>query len=236
MTLGRNIRYLRKQHGWSQEHLANLLGYKNYTSIQKWESGVAEPRFATVQSLAQLFGVDIDTLTHENLELDGAMNMIDSMLKNETRKMLAATNKAFEEKFGITPLNPPTRIPVFSYVSAGSGCFAESNIEEYIDISESLAKRGEHFAVYVKGDSMSPDIKDQDIVVVRKQDYADDGEIVVAVVNGDEGFCKRLVIYDNSVGLVSNNPAYKPMIFSKEEVENLPVRIMGVVVELRRNL
>lgn len=229
MTLGKNIRYLRRQRGWSQEHLADLLGYKNYTSIQKWESGVSEPRFATVQALAKIFDVDIDTLTHSDIEYEGLTTMIDSTFKNEIKKMQESLNKALG-------IDKPTRIPIYSYVSAGSGCFAESNIEEYIDISESLARTGEYFGVRVKGDSMSPDIQDQDIVIVRKQEYADDGKIVIAVVNGDEGFCKRFILYDKSIGLVSNNPAYKPMIFSKEEVECLPVRIMGVVVELRRNL
>lgn len=234
MSLGRNIRYLRKKRGWSQEHLANLLGYKNYTSIQKWESGASEPRFATVQALSKLFDVDIDTLTHVDIEYEGITTMIDSSLKDEIKKMQESLNKAL----GIEPNSQeyaPTRIPVFSYVSAGSGCFAESNIEEYVDISDDLARSGEYFGVRVKGDSMSPDIQDQDIVIVRKQDYADDGKTVIVVVNGDEGFCKRFVLYDKSIGLVSNNPAYKPMIFSKEEVESLPVRIMGIVVELRRS-
>lgn len=232
MNLGKNIRYLRKQHGWSQDYLATLLGYKNYTSIQKWESGVAEPRFATVQSLAKLFGVDIDALTHEDLEYNEFTETVDSSFKNEMHEMYEAAYQKLKD----SPSHSSTKIPVFPYVSAGSGCFAESNVEEYIDISESLAARGEYFGVHVKGDSMSPDIKDRDIIIVRKQEYANDGEIVVAVINGDEGFCKRYVRFDNSVGLVSNNPAYKPMVFSKEDVENLPVKIMGVVVELRRSI
>jgi repressor LexA len=128
------------------------------------------------------------------------------------------------------------KIPVFSYVSAGTGTYAdESNIDCYIDISEDLAKTGDYFGVRVKGDSMQPDIHDQDIVVARSQNTANDGDTVIAVVNGDEGFCKKLMVYPNSISLVSNNPAYRPMIFSQKEVEEIPVRIMGVVVELRRS-
>lgn len=226
---------MRKKRGWSQEHLANLLGYKNYTSIQKWESGASEPRFATVQALSKLFDVDIDTLTHVDIEYEGITTMIDSSLKDEIKKMQESLNKAL----GIEPNSQeyaPTRIPVFSYVSAGSGCFAESNIEEYIDISEDLARNGEHFGVRVKGDSMSPSIEDQDIVIVRKQEYADDGQIVIVIVNGFEGFCKRFVRYDKGIGLVSNNPNYRPMIFTEDEIESLPIRILGVVVELRRTI
>lgn len=221
MTLGKNIRYLRKKNGWSQDYLAELLGYKNYTSIQKWESGVAEPRFATVQSLADIFHVDIDALTNRDLEYG---------------EILSATHKMMKERLSDKDIFS-VRIPVFSYVSAGTGTYAdESNIEGYVDISQDLAKNGDFFGVRVKGDSMMPDIKDKDIVIVKCQSTANDGDTVVAVVNGDEGFCKKFVLYDNSIGLVSNNPSYKPMIFTKEDVENIPVRIMGVVVELRRSI
>lgn len=75
MTLSKNIRYLRKKNGWSQEHLADLLGYRNYTTIQKWETGIAEPRFKTVQELAKVFDVGIDELTQLNIENIGYVKL-----------------------------------------------------------------------------------------------------------------------------------------------------------------
>lgn len=66
--LGRNIRYLRKKRGWTQEHLADILGYSSYTSIQKWESNNANPPVRVVQKLADLFGTDIGTLTLIDME------------------------------------------------------------------------------------------------------------------------------------------------------------------------
>lgn len=68
MALARNIRYLRKKQGWGQDTLAEKLGYKSYTTIQKWESGVSEPPLKVVHALADLFGVDIDDLTKIDLE------------------------------------------------------------------------------------------------------------------------------------------------------------------------
>lgn len=68
MSLATNIRYLRKQKGWSQEDLANKLGYKSFTTIQKWESGVADPTFKKLIELADLLSVDIDDLASDNLE------------------------------------------------------------------------------------------------------------------------------------------------------------------------
>lgn len=76
MTLAKNIRYLRKKRNWSQEELADRLGKKSYTTIQKWESGVGDPTFKTLQDLARVFGVDIDSLANSDLEVDGKDNAL----------------------------------------------------------------------------------------------------------------------------------------------------------------
>lgn len=68
MCLARNIRYLRKKKNLSQEDIAGLLGYKSFTTIQKWESGVAEPSVVVVRKLADIFGVDMNALTTQDLE------------------------------------------------------------------------------------------------------------------------------------------------------------------------
>lgn len=68
MALAKNIRFLRKQREWSQDDLADKLGYKSYTTIQKWESGVSEPPLKIVHALARIFDVDINDLTNIDLE------------------------------------------------------------------------------------------------------------------------------------------------------------------------
>ena len=68
MFLGDNIRYLRRRREWSQDDLAARMGYKSFTTIQKWESGVADPPLKVVAQLAELFDVDIDVLTSVNME------------------------------------------------------------------------------------------------------------------------------------------------------------------------
>ena len=80
---------------------------------------------------------------------------------------------------------------------------------------------------------MEPKISNGDVVIVRKQDTADDGDLIIALVNGDEGCCKRLKKYENGIALISTNPAYNPMYFSADEVGNIQVRIIGKVKELR---
>ena len=69
MCLSKNIRYLRKRKEMSQEDLANYLGYKSYTTIQKWEMGTSEPPIKQVKKMADLFGVGIDDITSVNIEV-----------------------------------------------------------------------------------------------------------------------------------------------------------------------
>lgn len=71
MILAKNIRYLRRKNGWSLADLADRLGYKSFTTIHKWESGVNEPPLKTAHKLARIFNVDIDDLVKVDLEVYG---------------------------------------------------------------------------------------------------------------------------------------------------------------------
>lgn len=127
-------------------------------------------------------------------------------------------------------------IPVFSYVSAGRGVFASDNIDRYIAIPSSLKRHDDYFGLKVRGDSMSPDIQNGDTLIIRKQSTASDGDIVIALVNGDEGYVKKFVPFKGGITLVSTNPAYKPMIFTTEEIDSVPVKILGIVKQLVREI
>jgi len=70
MAFSNNLRYLRKKFNMSQEDLANKLGYKSFTTIQKWESGVSEPSVTVVKEIAKLFGVSMDQITNDDLSLE----------------------------------------------------------------------------------------------------------------------------------------------------------------------
>ena len=97
-----------------------------------------------------------------------------------------------------------------------------------------MAMNGEYFGLRIKGDSMMPTIRDGDTVIVRKQDDAETDQIVIAMVNGNDATCKRLMKYDGGISLISFNPAYPPMMFSNDQIEKLPVKIIGRVVENRQ--
>lgn len=124
-------------------------------------------------------------------------------------------------------------INVLGRVAAGIPINAITEIIDTEKISEDLAKTGDFFALKIKGDSMEPRIVDGDVVIVKQQEDAENGDTVIALVNGDDAVCKRLRKYRDGLELISNNPAYAPMFFDKETIETKPVRIIGKVVELR---
>lgn len=129
------------------------------------------------------------------------------------------------------------RIPVLGRVAAGIPIDAIEEIIDWEDISADMAAGGaEYFGLQIKGDSMEPKISDGDIVIVRKQPDVESGEIAVVLVNGDDATVKRVKKSAAGITLISNNPAYDPMFYSNEDIEKLPVAILGRVVELRAKI
>lgn len=124
-------------------------------------------------------------------------------------------------------------INVLGRVAAGIPIEAIEDVIDTEEISEEMAKTGEFFGLQIHGDSMEPKFSDGDVVIVRKQNDAESDDIVIAMVNGDDATCKRLKKYKDGIALISTNPTYDPMYFSKEEIETKPVRILGRVMELR---
>ena len=126
-------------------------------------------------------------------------------------------------------------IPVYGRVAAGEPIEAsQDNIVGYEKIDKDMARRGDFYALQIKGDSMTPMICDGDTIIVREQPDAENGEIVVATINGDDATCKRLRKYKGGIELISINPSYEPYTFDKKDIEEVPVRILGKVVEMRR--
>ena len=126
------------------------------------------------------------------------------------------------------------KIPVLGEVAAGTPIWAEENYIGYEEISEELSKSGDYFGLKIKGDSMSPRISEGDTVIIKQQDDAESGDIVIVLINGDSATCKRLMKYKDGISLISLNPAYEPMIFSNQEIKEKPIRIIGKVVENRQ--
>ena len=127
-------------------------------------------------------------------------------------------------------------IPVYARVAAGIPLEASEEIVDREEIPKKWTEFGEYYGLRIRGDSMQPRIEEGDVVIVRKQSAADDGQTVIAIVNGNDAVCKKLKVYKDGIALVSNNPIYPPMYFSTSDTQDIPVRIIGRVVEIRGKL
>ena len=125
------------------------------------------------------------------------------------------------------------KIPVLGYVRAGTPISAVEEILDYEEISEEISRQGEFFGLQIKGDSMEPKFSEGDVVIVQQQSTVENGDIAVVLVNGDDATVKKFYRSESGIKLISTNPAYDPFFFSPDEVNALPVQIIGKVVELR---
>lgn len=128
------------------------------------------------------------------------------------------------------------KIPVLGKVQAGIPTSAISEILDYEEIPADMAARGEYFGLLVRGDSMSPDLKDGDVVIVRCQEDVENGEMAIVAVNGDNATVKKVYKATQGITLVPINPAYDTKMYTNNEILRLPVEIRGKVVELRRKI
>lgn len=87
MCLGENIRFLRTKKGYSQDDIANKLGYKSFTTIQKWESGVSEPPLKALKKLSEIFNIDMNDLATKKLSTDTSSDNNVYYLDDDARDM-----------------------------------------------------------------------------------------------------------------------------------------------------
>lgn len=206
--IAKNLKYLRLKHGFSQDYIAEFTGKKSFTTVQKWESGVSDPSIDIASKLANLYGVSLDDLYYLDLEKE-------------------ATTPRAKTRKGV-------RIPVLGNVAAGVPIEAIQEIFDYEEITPELAATGEFFALKIHGASMEPRMVEGDVVIVKKQDDVESGDIAIVLINGNDATVKRVRKQENGITLIATNVnVYEPHYYSNEEITKLPIKILGKVVELR---
>mgnify|MGYP001624243578 CR=1 FL=1 len=125
------------------------------------------------------------------------------------------------------------KIPVLGTVKAGYDYLAQENIIGYESI-DNVSDPENYYALQVTGNSMEPLFSDGDIAIVHKQDNFDSGNTCIILVNGDEATVKKVVRMDDGIDLIAMNPYYPVRHFSKNEMNEIPVKIIGKVVEARK--
>lgn len=151
--------------------------------------------------------------------------------RHSLKKLADIFNVSFDELLSDED-NKKNLIPVLGFIRAGTPILAVENIIGYEKMSEKMTD-GEYFALRIVGDSMLPRICQGDTVIVRQQNDADTGDIVVAFVGENDATIKKLIKKDSGIVLMPLNSEFEPMMFSNKEVRDLPVSIVGKVTELR---
>jgi len=218
MYLAKNIRYLRRKNNFSQDYIAERLGYKSYTTIQKWEMGISEPSIKKLNELSDIFNIDINDITIKDLEAEEIYGV---PLKSDLSRSVI-------------------RIPIFGKVPAGIPIEAieDADWEDWEEIPVSwLTGDREYFGLKVNGNSMYPKYLDGDTIIVKKTTTCNSGDDCVIYVNGYDATLKTVFLKaDTSIELRPINPEYSPRTYTPEEVAELPISICGTVVELRRKI
>ena len=209
-----------------------------------------DPRFsATLDRLCAAWGRSPQIICRDTGLSPERLSLLQQGVTQPTDEELARLEGYFRVPFWYPPAQPETpnvtpvaplpapgrRIPVLGRVPAGVPVEAVTDVLEEIDLAPDLAADGyEYFALQVRGDSMIPEYREGDIVVVRIQPTAETGDDVIAYVGDSDATLKRLAHTADGIELHPLNPAYEVRRFSRAQVGALPVTIGGIVMEQRR--
>ncbi|MBU5434553.1 LexA family transcriptional regulator [Pseudoflavonifractor sp. MSJ-37] len=202
MTIGQRIKSLRRAAGMTQEELGAKLGLKK-AAIHKYETGLVDLRSSTLEKLA------------------AALDTTPAYLLGLEDPPLPA---------GAVPYQPTQRIPILGRISAGLPIYAEQNIEGYTFTD--LNGGAEYFALRVSGNSMNAiGINDGYLIVVRRQDEVENGEVAVVMVGDEDATVKRFYATESTVTLMpqSTDPSFQPQIY---DLRRTKIKVLGKVVKV----
>ena len=179
----------------------------------------------SLNDIAEYVGVNVSTVSRWE-------NGIVKNINTEKQKRLSSLFEIDVEDY----LKHHFFKPVVGVVKAGYDYFAHQDIEGYEEVSKQDYDRGDYF-LRVKGDSMiGSRIYEDDLILVQKAQDVDSGELAIVIINGDEATVKRIIKKEDMLILESSNPKYETRFFTPDEVETLPVQIIGKVLKVKMNI
>lgn len=203
-VMAENIKYYMNLHNKTRAEVCKDLGFA-YSTFSEWLNAKKYPRIDKIEMMANYFHIS----------------------KADLVERQDSDRKSFPHRKGV-------KIPVLGRVVAGVPVDAVEEILDYEEITPELATTGDFFALQIRGRSMEPRMLDGDVVIVRRQNDVDSGDTAIVLVNGDDATVKRISKSDKGISLIATNPnVYEPHFYTNEEIESLPVQILGKVIELR---
>lgn len=209
MDISEKIRTLRRDKGLTQAELAQIAGV-SAKAVSAWELGTRDPKIGPIKKICIHFGMDLNAF-------------ID--VSSDFTKQKAPLPEGAEW----IDFSKYHKIPILGRIAAGLPIYAEENIEGYT--LTDLNHGGEYFALRVRGDSMNAaQIMDGGLVIVRRQEEVESGEIAVVLVNSENATIKRFYRTGTTVTLMpqSTNPKHKPQIYDLAQTQ---IKILGKVIK-----
>lgn len=152
----------------------------------------------------------------------------------ETQSILADLFNVSLDELNNRQTKEVFKVPVLGSVPCGEPFIADEEILDWEEINPKLRGTGEFFGLRLRGNSMEPRFTEGDVVIVRKQSDIESGEVAIVRVNGDEATMKIVQKSPQGITLVATNPSvYPPHFYTNEQIQQLPVAIIGKVIELR---
>lgn len=209
--LSKNIKYLIDTKKISANKLLEITGHNSTGLIAMWKNGERQITTGDVALIANYLNLTIDELINKDLRFDNV------------------------QPTGID--KDIVKIPVLGVIPAGVPIEAIEEVLDYEEISKDWCKGGkEFFGLLIKGDSMFPKYIDNDVVIFEKTNDFNNGDECAVMVNGDDCTFKKVLKHDHGITLQPLNSAYDIKMYSNEDIEKLPIKIIGVAKEMRRKL
>lgn len=209
INLGNNIKFLREKRNIDQQQLADKLNVPRST-LACWENNIRTPKLEQIIKIAEYFNTNLDII-YDNFDNGNLIDVNSDIIK----------------------------IPVYGTIKAGIPIESQPDIIDYVEIPKNWTRGGKKFyGLQLSGDSMFPKYNDKDIVIFEQnndvQSY--NGKDVAVMINGTESTFKKISVNEQGIVLQPYNLAYDIMMFSKEQVEQLPIKVVGIAREKRTKI
>jgi XRE family transcriptional regulator len=207
-----NLKYLRTKYNLTQEQLANKINSTRST-VNNWENEISEPNLDMIRKLTETFNIK-DNIVFEDLKSKYNTSFVN--LEEDT-----------------------INIKVLGRIPAGIPFEAIEDVIKYIDIpKEWTFGNKEYFGLLIDGNSMFPKYQNEDIVIFQKCEdpIKCNNKDCAVMVNGNDATFKKFIFNNNGVILQPYNMEYETKSFTPEEIQRLPVKLVGFAVQIRRDL
>lgn len=219
MFIGEIIKKYRIENNISQRAFASKtsLSASYINTLEKvYDTRTGKPISVTIEAAKEIAKA-------MQITIDGLLSLLED---TQEPKLNVKTN---------TVKNTFIKIPLLKTIRSDYNYFSRENWIGTIDVNRNLSDGGNLFALQVHDDSMSPAIIEDDILIIRQQNDFESGDIVVAIINGNEATVKKGKKNDNNILLQPFNLNYEPLVFTYNEMKTIPVTIIGVVKQLKRD-